>query len=193
MSADASGQAVDAAGEPTLPPLDTPRLLLRAALLSDAPFFVRLLNEPSWLQYIGDRGVRTTGDAQHYIRNTIWPSYRSRGYGMYVLQLRAVPVTIGLCGLVQRDFLPAPDLGFALLPDHVGQGFAREAVERLLRRLAQQRYDAPLFAITRTDNVRSVRLLERLGFHRQGHCRNAAGEELEVYVIPALPPEGDPT
>jgi [ribosomal protein S5]-alanine N-acetyltransferase len=174
----------------TLAVLDTPRLVLRSVVLTDAPFFVRLLNEPSWLQNIGDRGVKSKAAAEHYIRNTLWIQYRASGYGMYVLQLRATALPVGICGLVKRDFLPAPDLGFALLPEHVGQGLASQAAHRLLQHLAAARLAGVLYAITRCENQRAVRLLERLGFERQGTRGTPQDVAVDVYVRTLLSSAG---
>jgi [ribosomal protein S5]-alanine N-acetyltransferase len=162
--------------------LQTPRLEMREVALGDAGFFLRLLNEPSWLENIGDRGVRSTADAEDYIRSRIWPHYQAHGYGLYALQLRSIPLPIGLCGLVKRDFLAAPDLGFALLPDFVGFGYAREAAQAVMTyahgKLAIER----LYAIVSRGNQRSVRLLGDLGFRYQGPCLIPSGEEVELYV-----------
>ena len=86
--------------------------------MSDGSFFLRLLNDPSWLENIGDRGVHSDADAESYIKNSIWAHYHFYGYGMYAVQLKSTSLPIGICGLVKRDFLSAPDLGFALLPDY---------------------------------------------------------------------------
>jgi RimJ/RimL family protein N-acetyltransferase len=79
--------------------LETPRLTLREAALSDGPFVHALLNDPSWLEMIGDCGVRSDADAEHYIRNHIWPAYETHRYGMCVAQLKSPTLPIGMCGL----------------------------------------------------------------------------------------------
>lgn len=161
---------------------ETPRLQLRRVKLSDAEFFHRLLNEPSWLENIGDRGVRSAAEAVAYIRKQIWEPYRSCGFGMYLVQRKEDGAPIGLCGLVQRDFLEHPDLGFALLPEHVGQGYAAEAAESVIALVESRWGIGQLCAITRGENSRSVRLLERLGFQRERSCATPSGEMLELYV-----------
>ena len=161
---------------------ETPRLQLRRVKLSDAEFFHRLLNEPSWLENIGDRGVRSPAEAVAYIRKQIWGPYRSSGFGMYLVQRKEDGAPIGLCGLVQRDFLEHPDLGFALLPEHVGQGYAAEAAQSVIALVESRWGIGALSAITKGENLRSVRLLERLGFHRERSCATPGGERLELYV-----------
>lgn len=162
--------------------LETPRLQLRHVALADDCFFFRLLNEPSWLENIGDRGIRSQADAEGYIRNTVLVHYQIYGYGMYVVQLKSTTQPIGICGLVQRDFLCAPDLGFALLPDYVGQGYASEAARVLLQHARNNLGIGQLYAIAKRDNRRSISLLDRLGFSRAGPCLTPQGEQLELYV-----------
>jgi RimJ/RimL family protein N-acetyltransferase len=160
--------------------VETARLLLRTAELSDRSFFVRLLNDPSWLTNIGDRGVRSDADAEAYIRNTIWVQYQAYGYGMYLAQLKSTSLPIGICGLVKRDFLSAPDLGFALLPDYVGQGYASETARELVLHSLSNLGIRRLYAIVKRDNLRSIRLLGRLGFHYEGP--SPQGAEVELYT-----------
>jgi len=162
--------------------LETPRLQLRQVELADAAFIQRLLNEPSFLQNIGDRGVRSTADALSYIRNRIRGPYRLPGYGMYLVQRKEDGTPLGTCGLVKRDFLDCPDLGFAFLPEHEGHGYAAEAARALIATAASRWGLVRLYAITKRDNHRSVGLLDRLGFHREGSCALPQGEEVEIYA-----------
>lgn len=151
--------------------------------LEDAAFFLRLLNEPSWLENIGDRGVRTLADAEGYIRNNIRAAYQAHGFGLYAVQLRSVPLPIGLCGLVKRDFLPSPDLGFALLPEHCGHGYATEAARAVLKHAQLELRIERLYAIVRSGNQRSVRLLEQLGFRRAGPGQIPERDQVELYQL----------
>ena len=182
--------------------LTTARLELRCAALEDAAFLLRLLNDPSWLENIGDRGVRTSADAERYIRDNLQAPYRSLGYGMYVVQLResaqaSTPASgepnvqphapasaqpIGLCGLVKRAYLPDPDLGFALLPEFVGFGYASEAARAVLRHAQLALGLGKLYAIVKRGNQRSEKLLEALGFRHQGPYALPQGSEVELYV-----------
>jgi ribosomal-protein-alanine N-acetyltransferase len=155
--------------------LRTPRLQVRKLALSDAPFLLRLLNDPSWLENIGDRGIRSQADAEDYIKDTIWAQY-------HALQLKSTTVPIGICGLVKRDFLTAPDLGFALLPDCVGQGFASEAARGLMLHAENELGVGRLYAIVKRGNYRSVRLLDRLGFRYEGPLVTRQGEDVELYA-----------
>lgn len=147
---------------------ETQRLRLRRLLLDDAPFYRALLNDPTWLAHIGDRGVHTLADAQDHVRAHILAPYATQGYGMYLVQRRSDGAPLGLCGLVRREALPAPDLGFALLQGVQGQGYAREAAQAVLWHAFAELRLPRVLAITAPANRRSMWLLERLGFVYEG-------------------------
>ncbi|KQP12779.1 GNAT family N-acetyltransferase [Pseudorhodoferax sp. Leaf267] len=146
----------------------TDRLVLRHLTPDDAPFYRQQLNEPSWLAHIGDRQVHTLADADAHLRANILPPYAERGFGMYLVQRRADAAPVGICGLVQREALPAPDLGFALLDAHAGLGYAQEAAQAVLRHAFADLGLDRVLAITAVTNQRSDRLLDKLGFAFQG-------------------------
>jgi ribosomal-protein-alanine N-acetyltransferase len=164
---------------------ESERLRLRAAQPADAAFMLKLLNQPSWIRGIGDRGVRTLDDAARYIEARMLAPLRALGFGMYVVELKAGGTAVGLCGLVKRDTLPHPDLGFALLDEHAGQGYAAEAASAVLRHAREALRLPRLLAITTPANERSGRLLLKQGFRLDdgGHI-SATGERLNLYVFP---------
>ena len=159
----------------------TDRLVLRHYLASDAEILLRQLNEPSFHRYIGDRGVRTAEQARAYLAERIAASYESHGFGMYLVELTD-GTSIGMTGLVRRDGLDAPDLGFAFLPEWWGRGYAIEAAAAVLD-LAADRFGLErILAITALDNEPSARLLERLDFRSDGPIRLPGGsEELRLW------------
>ena len=151
--------------------LTTPRLALRELTATDAPFMLQLLNEPSFIRNIGDRGVRTVDDARQYITNGPQASYARFGFGLYLVELRPALTPIGICGLLKRDQLPDPDIGFAFLPAYWSQGYALEAAAAV-RDHARDGLDLPrLLAIVNPSNAGSIRLLERLGFSYESMTR----------------------
>jgi [ribosomal protein S5]-alanine N-acetyltransferase len=159
----------------------TPRLTLREVTLEDAPFVLELLNSPGWLEFIGDRGVRTLEAAQTYIRERFMSSYQTNGYGLYLVALKADHTPIGLCGLVRRDTLPGPDIGFAFLPAYAGQGYGYEAASATLH-FAQTTLQLPrLLAITDPKNQKSIRLLEKIGLQFEDRII-VSGEELLLFA-----------
>lgn len=142
----------------------TDRLRLRKLELGDAPFVLELLNQPSFLEFIGDRGVHSLDDARSYIEDGPLASYRERGYGPYLVEESASGASVGLCGLYQREFLDYPDLGFALSEGHFRRGYGTEAARRVIE-LARDDFAIPrLAAIVSPNNLRSRALLRKLGF-----------------------------
>ena len=111
--------------------IETDRLRLREIDSSlDAEFILELLNTPSFLKYIGDRGVRNAEDAREFIESRYRKSYRDHGYGLYAVVLKAEDAAIGMCGFVRRDTLPGPDIGFAFLPEYERKGYGFESQRR---------------------------------------------------------------
>ena len=145
------------------PAAETQRLNLRRLRKADADFLLELLNQRSWIEFIGDRGVRTPAEACHYLTERVDAQFERYGFGMWGVELREESRLIGLAGLVKRDVLPEPDLGFALLDRYAGRGFAFEAASAVLS-LARALGLMRLLAITQPDNQRSIALLLRVGF-----------------------------
>ncbi|WP_189045093.1 GNAT family N-acetyltransferase [Aliidongia dinghuensis] len=143
--------------------LETERLILRELAVDDAPFILTLLNDPSWLRFIGDKGVRTLDDARAYIERGPKAMYAREGFGLWLTALKVDDTPIGLCGLIKRDTLEDVDIGFAYLPAYVGQGLAYEAAAATLAHGRDRVGLDRIVAITAIDNIRSIRLLERIG------------------------------
>jgi ribosomal-protein-alanine N-acetyltransferase len=154
------------------PVIVTARLALRELNADDAPFVLHLLNDPTFLRYIGDRGVRDLDEAQRYIVKGMVKSYERHGFGLWLVELREDGhCPIGLCGLVSREGLPAPDIGFALLPQWWSQGLALEAATAVMEH-ARRIIGLPrVLAIASLQNESSVRLLRRLGFRFDSEIR----------------------
>jgi len=130
----------------------------------DAEFIFGLLNEPSFLRYIGDRGVRSADDARRYIREGPVAGYERYGYGLLRVALKADDTPIGMCGVLKRDTLPEPDLGFSFLPAWWSKGYALEAATAVVRHARNVLRVGRILAITTHDNDPSMRLLGKLGF-----------------------------
>ena len=144
--------------------IETERLLLTYLADRDAEFIRGLLNEPSFIRYIGDRGVRTTDDACRYIQDGPVASYARYGFGLLRVGLKSGDTPIGICGLLKRDTLPEPDLGFSLLPAWWSKGYAHEAASVVMRQARGALGVGRILAITSVDNEPSIRLLGKLGF-----------------------------
>lgn len=151
--------------------------------LDDAEFLFRQLTQPSWLQYIGDRGVRSIEDAGRYIQAKTLAQYETLGYGMNLVQLKATGEPIGVCGLVKRETLPHPDLGFALLEEHWRKGYAVEAAAAVMEHARRVLGIARILAITTTTNDRSGNVLIKLGFRLENDAYlTPEGERLRLYA-----------
>ena len=157
--------------------LETERLILRRLTVDDAPFILTLLNEPSFLRYIGDKNVRNLDDARNYILTGPVASYEKHGFGLYLVELRESQTPIGLCGLIRREELPAPDIGFALLPDFWNKGLAFEAATAVVNYAREQLKIRRILAITSLDNEGSIDLLQRLGLSFNRIMRLSAERE----------------
>ncbi|MGI8638415.1 MAG: GNAT family N-acetyltransferase [Pyrinomonadaceae bacterium] len=159
--------------------LETERTILREIIESDAEFIFDLLNQPSFIKYIGDRNVRTLQSAREFIENRYRKSYREHGFGLYVVELKTdfsilkseiqnpkskIRTPIGICGFVKRDSLPDADIGFALLPQFCGEGYAFESADAVMKYGREVLGLKRVLAITSQDNESSGRLLERIGF-----------------------------
>jgi ribosomal-protein-alanine N-acetyltransferase len=168
-------------GLATLPELETPRLTLRRLNFDDAPFLVRLLNEPSFLENIGDRGVRNVEDAHRYLRDGPMAMYDRYGFGLWHAS-RKDGVPVGMCGLLKRDILPDVDVGYAFFPEFWGQGYAHEAAAATLRHGAQKFGLTRVVGVVSEGNAGSIRVLEKLGMSFERMFSMREGEpEARIY------------
>lgn len=158
--------------------IETTRLRLCELADADAPFILELLNQPSWLQFIGDKGVRTIDDARRYINDGPRAMYARHGLGLYRVAIRDSEQSAGLCGLIRRDTLDDVDIGFAFLPQFWGQGYAYEAAAAVMKQGREVLGLPRIVAIVSPGNESSIRLLQRLGLRFQRLVR--------------LTPEADP-
>lgn len=161
---------------------DTDRLVIRELSLDDAPFILELVNEPSWLRFIGDRGVRDLDGARAYLQNGPLAMYARHGFGLYKVELKEDGTPMGMCGLIQRQSLPDADIGFAFFPRFWGRGYAREAALAVLSYGRTKLGLKRILAIVNPDNDSSIKLLERLGFQFQRMMR-MPGEATDVRLF----------
>lgn len=142
---------------------ETERLILRPTTSEDASFVFELLNTPQWLQYIGDRNVRSVHDADEYIKNRMLPQLERLGYSNYTVIRKSDSVKVGTCGLYDREGLDAIDIGFAFLPQFANQGYAFEAANKLKEAALENFGISQICAITTPENTASRKLLKKLG------------------------------
>jgi RimJ/RimL family protein N-acetyltransferase len=163
--------------------IETDRLVLAQLGDRDADFIMGLLNEPSFLRYIGDRGVRSADDARRYIREGPVAGYERYGYGLLRVALGADDTPIGMCGVLKRDTLPDPDLGFSFLPTYWSKGYALEAATAVMQHARIVLHLGRILAITTHDNGPSMRVLGKLGFRFDRMTRLGEDEtELRLFI-----------
>ena len=148
--------------------LTSSRLRLRKLTIKDSDFILELLNDPDWLRYIGDREVNNLQDAIEYIQQGPQTMYQQFGMGLLLVETTEQPSPIGLCGLLKRQELSHPDLGFAFLPQYRQQGFALEAAQLVIEDAEHRKLTEKVLAITSIDNEKSINLLTKLGFIFKG-------------------------
>lgn len=162
--------------------LETERLTLHELSEADAPFMLDQLNQPSFIRHIGDRGVRTLEQAQEYLRDGPLASYATHGFGLYRVDLRESGTPIGSCGLLKRDSLEHPDLGFAFLPAYWSRGYAGESARAVLGHARDTLGLGRVLAIVSPGNGASIKLLERLGFVFERMVR-MPGEDADIRLF----------
>ena len=146
---------------------ETDRLILKPAEVQDADFFLELYNMPSFIQYIGDRNLRTKEDAENYITNRFIPQIEKLGFGNYVVILKEDHTKIGAVGIFEREGLDVLDIGFSFLEKYEGKGYAYESANKLKEVAATDFGVHKISAITTKDNFSSQKIIERLGLKFQ--------------------------
>lgn len=168
--------------------LETERLRLRRLAEEDADFILRLVNEPAWLRFIGDRGIRTTAAARGYILKGPVESYARHGFGLYLVELKEDATPAGICGLIKREALEDVDIGFAFLSEFRGKGYAVEAARAVMEEARRDFGLQRVVAVTMTENAASIKVLEKLGLKFERMIRLAENEpEIMLFAWPAPP------
>lgn len=164
--------------------IESERLFLRPLTLEDSEFILRLLNTDGFIKYIGDRNVRTIEQANDYLLNGPLKSYETNGFGLNLVELKTNQAPVGMCGLLKRDYLDHPDIGFAFLPEYTGKGYAYEIVKEIIYYGLNVLQFEKILAIVLPENSSSVKLLERLGFtYEKNFISPDTNEELCLYSI----------
>ena len=165
--------------------LTTNRLILTQLALEDAPFILELLNDPDFLKYIGDKGVRNLEDARQYILNGPVASYEQHGFGLWLTKRKECNTPIGICGLLKRETLEDVDIGFAFLPEYRGQGYGYESASAVMIYGQDVLGLERIVAITSPENDRSIQLLNKLGLHSEKMIRLSEDGDECLLLVPA--------
>lgn len=162
--------------------IETERLRFRQFTLDDYQFIVELLNTEGWIKYIGDRNVKTKEQAIEYLKKGPMKSYSINGFGLGLVELKDSQTPIGMSGLIRRDYLDHPDIGFALLPKYSGKGYAYEIASSILDHAYRKQAFKTILAITLPENVPSINLIRKLGFaYERNFFTIDTNEELSLY------------
>ncbi len=165
--------------------LETERLILRKLSFGDAPFILELLNEPAFIRFIGDKGVRNLDDARAYLKNGPMLSYKQHGFGLYMTALKDRGIPLGICGLVKRDTLPDADIGFAFLRRHRNKGYATESARAVLAHAVDTLKIPRIVGITAQDNHGSIKVLQKIGLKFDTLIDLPGFEEQRKFFVPA--------
>jgi [ribosomal protein S5]-alanine N-acetyltransferase len=164
--------------------LKTERLTARPFTKNDTPFIIELLNTEGWIKYIGNRNIKTAEQARQYLIDGPIKSYADNGFGLYLIALKDSNTPVGMCGLIKRNYLPHPDIGYAFLPSFMGKGYAFEIAQAMLQFAFTQLKFGKVLAITLPENNTSVRLLLKLGMQFEKKITDATSNEtLDMYGL----------
>lgn len=161
--------------------IETSRLRIRRFTKDDASFIFHLLNDPSFIENIGDKKIQNNADAAQYLEQGPLQSYQHRGFGFNLVALKSTDEAIGMCGLVKREELENPDLGYAYLSAFQGQGFATEAATAILAELSNSKRLKSVSAITSPVNTASNQVIIKVGFKFE-QVIEFKGEDTNLYT-----------
>ena len=160
------------------------RLIIRPTLEQDAELIYQLMNSPKFIKYVGDRQLYSIKDAEKYIQDKMLPQLHSLGYSNYSLINKKNGAKIGICGLYDREGLDGIDIGFGILPEYEGLGYAFESSSRIIKAGFEELEISEIKAITNKENISSQCLLVKLGFNLEGKIMLAnENDELLLYKI----------
>ncbi|MEW6991026.1 GNAT family N-acetyltransferase [Colwelliaceae bacterium 6441] len=147
--------------------LETERLTLRLLEEKDQGMILTLLNEPGFIKNIGDKQVRDLQGALDYINHGPRAMQQSLGYSLYCCELKNTGEAIGLSGLIKRDGIEHPEVGFAFLEKYCRMGFGFESSSKVIQYAQDFLQLNVLQALCNTENIGSNSLLIKLGFTLQ--------------------------
>ena len=158
--------------------LETERLLLQKPTSDDAEFYYQLFRQPLFIRHIADLGIESVEDAKDFIENYLIEHHNQAGFGMFTVRLKADNTAIGFCGAIKREYLEWPDMGYALLPEFFGKGYATESARVVLDYCHNQIGMDKVVAFTTLDNAESMHVLEKIGLKRDKVINIKDGERM---------------
>lgn len=163
--------------------IQTERLTLRPVEVNDAAFVLALLNDPDFIRFIGDREIRNLDQATEYLQDLL-KKHKGTLNQLYVVVLSTEGTPIGITSVRDREELDSPDIGFAFLPEFRGMGYAFEATSATLQHVKKVQGIDRVVAIVSPENDRSIFLLEKLGYRREGQVQISSYESCSILYLP---------
>lgn len=161
--------------------LETERLSLQPMQIEDADLILELYNSPHFIEFIGDRNLKSIADAEYYIQSKFLPQFERLGYGNFLIKLKDDGTKIGGVGIFQREGITVHDIGFSFLPEFEGKGYGFEAASELMKTAFNQWDLEKLSAMTSKENIASQKLILKLGFQYQSMARLPDKDEDLLY------------
>lgn len=157
---------------------------LRLIHKNDAPFLKELMNAPNWIKYIGDRHIYSTKAAENYIQSKMSPILNEKGFINHIIIDIEKNQEVGTCSLHLREGMPGMDIGYALLPEFEGMGYASAAAVLMIKMAFEVYHQEKVYAITTDENINSCQLLLKLGFKKMSKITlNQGTESLRLFCL----------
>ena len=148
--------------------LESERLLIRDTLVSDAPFYFLLFNDPDWIRYISDKGLKSVKETEAYLEDILLKNSKTGGLGFFTVILKETNEPIGTSTALQRENLDFIDIGYGFLPKGRGKGYATEATKLIIEYVREKFNQKKVYAFTKPENKASQKLVTNLGFNYVG-------------------------
>lgn len=145
--------------------IETPRLRLRPPEARDLDGWASLFSDPESARYVGGPNSRAESWRKLAVEAGSWELY---GFGVYSVVERGTGRWIGRIGAHFPEGYPGLEFGWGLLRSHWGQGLALEAASAALGEVFVHLGCEEIIHLIDPENLRSVRLAERLGARRGG-------------------------
>ena len=140
----------------------TPRLILRQITIDDAPLILELNSNPEIVKYVHEPTLKTVEQAEEIITNIILPQYKNN-LGRWAIITKDNNDFIGWCGLKYRPEMDEIDLGYRLMQNAWGKGYATEAAAKTLEYGFRTLNIKLITGRAHIENLASIKVLEKIG------------------------------
>jgi len=165
----------------TLTVFESSRLICRRWCESDIDALYAVYSDKEGARWVDGGSPITFEECVEWLGVTK-ANYRTRGYGMFALDLKETRETIGFCGLVHPSNQPEPEAKYAFLPSHWGLGYASEALPKLLAYGHAQHQMNKIVATVADEHLASQRVLTKAGMQFSHSIKERDGSTTQVFV-----------